>query len=217
MKSASGIPYWPSRDPIEEEGGMNLYGFVGNDGVDRVDRLEFDFGPGITDDETNRSIRNPSGRENFISRCSICTSGKIEEGAKKLLDAYKDFSTKKPASIPDQGKEGSGEDHSCYEVNSALLAWFRGGLSGDGKIPCWTCKLAHRSQGPAIYWGPHYIGGGYDHWWIECQAFDTNGDVVKELSFDWWRQGATAGESPLINRKSFPFPLGGNDEETLRW
>ena len=64
---------------------------------------------------------------------------------------------------------------------------------------------------------PIILGGGYDHWWIECQAFDTNGDVVKELSFDWWRQGATAGESPLINRKSFPFPLGGNDEETLRW
>ncbi len=29
-KSASGIPYWPSRDPIEEEGGVNLYGFVGS-------------------------------------------------------------------------------------------------------------------------------------------------------------------------------------------
>ncbi len=38
-KSASGIPYWPSRDPIEEEGGMNLYGFAGNDGLNRVDSL----------------------------------------------------------------------------------------------------------------------------------------------------------------------------------
>jgi hypothetical protein len=28
---------WPSRDPIEEEGGMNPYGFVGNDGICRVD------------------------------------------------------------------------------------------------------------------------------------------------------------------------------------
>lgn len=28
---------WPSRDPIEEEGGVNLYGFVGNDAVDIVD------------------------------------------------------------------------------------------------------------------------------------------------------------------------------------
>jgi RHS repeat-associated protein len=30
---------WPSRDPIEEQGGVNLYGFVGNDGVNRWDRL----------------------------------------------------------------------------------------------------------------------------------------------------------------------------------
>jgi hypothetical protein len=35
----SGIPLWPSRDPIGERGGLNLYGFVGNDGVDRVDSL----------------------------------------------------------------------------------------------------------------------------------------------------------------------------------
>ncbi|MEI8341731.1 MAG: RHS repeat-associated core domain-containing protein [Verrucomicrobiota bacterium] len=32
---------WPSRDPIGERGGVNLYGFVGNDGVDRVDLLGF--------------------------------------------------------------------------------------------------------------------------------------------------------------------------------
>lgn len=30
---------WPSRDPIEEDGGINLYGFVLNDGVDSVDYL----------------------------------------------------------------------------------------------------------------------------------------------------------------------------------
>jgi hypothetical protein len=30
---------WPSRDPIEERGGVNLYGFVGNDGVNWTDIL----------------------------------------------------------------------------------------------------------------------------------------------------------------------------------
>ena len=34
---------WPSRDPIEEEGGVNLYGFVGNDGVNKWDVLGLDF------------------------------------------------------------------------------------------------------------------------------------------------------------------------------
>lgn len=36
---ASGIPFWPSRDPIGERGGLNLYGFVGNDGVNFLDAL----------------------------------------------------------------------------------------------------------------------------------------------------------------------------------
>ncbi len=30
---------WPSRDPIEERGGINLYGFVGNDGLNKWDYL----------------------------------------------------------------------------------------------------------------------------------------------------------------------------------
>jgi RHS repeat-associated protein len=30
---------WINRDPIEERGGLNLYGFVGNDGVTKVDHL----------------------------------------------------------------------------------------------------------------------------------------------------------------------------------
>jgi RHS repeat-associated protein len=30
---------WPSRDPIEERGGINLYGFVGNDGIVEIDVL----------------------------------------------------------------------------------------------------------------------------------------------------------------------------------
>jgi len=30
---------WPSRDPIQERGGLNLYGFVGNSGVVRFDVL----------------------------------------------------------------------------------------------------------------------------------------------------------------------------------
>ncbi len=38
-KPASGILYWPSRDPIEEKGGVNLYGMVGNDGICWFDKL----------------------------------------------------------------------------------------------------------------------------------------------------------------------------------
>ena len=36
-KTMSGIPRWPSRDPIEEEGGLNLYGFVKNSTLNKID------------------------------------------------------------------------------------------------------------------------------------------------------------------------------------
>jgi len=35
---------WPSRDPIEEDGGLNMYGFVGNDGVGKWDKLGLEYG-----------------------------------------------------------------------------------------------------------------------------------------------------------------------------
>ncbi len=35
--TVSGLPFWPSRDPIEEEGGINLYGFVQNNPIVLVD------------------------------------------------------------------------------------------------------------------------------------------------------------------------------------
>ena len=37
--TVSGLPFWPSRDPIDEGGGLNLYQFVGNNGVGYVDVL----------------------------------------------------------------------------------------------------------------------------------------------------------------------------------
>ncbi len=43
-----GIPQWPSRDPIGERGGANLYGFVGNDGLNKTDY----FGLSATDNST---------------------------------------------------------------------------------------------------------------------------------------------------------------------
>jgi integrase/recombinase XerD len=36
---------WPSRDPIQERGGLNLYGFVGNSGVNQLDALGL-YAPG---------------------------------------------------------------------------------------------------------------------------------------------------------------------------
>jgi|GEM_PF-4768146 len=51
---------WASRDPIEEDGGMNLYGFVGNDGVGGVDILGkagfHDFNPSFQGNYAVRGV-----------------------------------------------------------------------------------------------------------------------------------------------------------------
>ncbi len=38
-QSVPGRSGWPSRDPIEEQGGINIYGFIGNDSINRLDVL----------------------------------------------------------------------------------------------------------------------------------------------------------------------------------
>ena len=45
-ETASGLPFWPSRDPIGEWGGLNLYGFVRNNTTSATDA----FGLAITED-----------------------------------------------------------------------------------------------------------------------------------------------------------------------
>lgn len=42
-KTASGRLKWLNQDPIQERGGINLYGFVGNSPVNRVDPLGLDY------------------------------------------------------------------------------------------------------------------------------------------------------------------------------
>jgi RHS repeat-associated protein len=38
-ESVSGRGFWPNRDPIQEQGGKNLYGFVGNNPLNAIDPL----------------------------------------------------------------------------------------------------------------------------------------------------------------------------------
>jgi uncharacterized protein RhaS with RHS repeats len=42
---------WPSRDPIGEEGGLNLYGFCGNDSISQFDALGLAYGKHLTQKE----------------------------------------------------------------------------------------------------------------------------------------------------------------------
>lgn len=72
---------WPSRDPIEEEGGINLYGFVGNDGVNHWDRLGLLFqnyrGPAARDD---RPFAQNKGGETEGDWTQFKINGPVESG-----------------------------------------------------------------------------------------------------------------------------------------
>jgi RHS repeat-associated protein len=68
---------WPSRDPIEESGGVNLYGFVGNDGVGEYDVAGmFPYGCGFTPETTIEQppmLQDCCGEE-YDSVRQCCTS-----------------------------------------------------------------------------------------------------------------------------------------------
>ena len=67
-KTASGVLYygyryydatvgrWPSRDPIEEGGGMNLYGMVRNNTINRWDRLGLEINKGSWNEVAAKSL-----------------------------------------------------------------------------------------------------------------------------------------------------------------
>lgn len=69
---------WPSRDPIEEEGGVNLYGFVGNDGVNRLDYLGYSY---ATVSDVNQVIHDT--RERF-SQSDLVKATKYDDLLAKL-------------------------------------------------------------------------------------------------------------------------------------
>jgi hypothetical protein len=62
---------WPSKDPIEEEGGVNLYGFVWNDGVNLIDMLGLKARV-----ICNRCKNNQAGK----MTCITVQNGKLKDG-----------------------------------------------------------------------------------------------------------------------------------------
>jgi RHS repeat-associated protein len=66
---------WHSRDPIEEEGGMNLYGFVGNNGIGYFDKL------GLSE-----TTYNPNIPGSFGASRQNCCEGTYEAKVVALAD-----------------------------------------------------------------------------------------------------------------------------------
>jgi uncharacterized protein RhaS with RHS repeats len=87
---------WPSRDPIEEDGGLNLYGFVGNDGANWVDAL------GLMPEEyfSEYLAANAMSKDNgksvatnlaTITKARTDAEAKVAAGTAKIVDECCDF------------------------------------------------------------------------------------------------------------------------------
>ena len=104
---------WPSRDPIGERGGMNLYGFVGNDGVNQTDILGQMSLPKI--------ITSPF---NFTGVLGLaCNIGEVK------MDNHKTVNCTTAEGCP--GTQKTSDKNVCTAYLSGKPAWF--GWFGDGK------------------------------------------------------------------------------------
>jgi RHS repeat-associated protein len=65
---------WPSRDPMQEMGGVNLYGFVNSDGVNQLDYLGLSTGP----------VDYDSSEPNFPEEGKTCDSDSVNPSDVKM-------------------------------------------------------------------------------------------------------------------------------------
>jgi len=121
---------WINRDPIEEAGGINLYGFVGNDGISRWDYLGQDFFKDYADWWIASHIDNPwffvnwiAGtlpEENTYNKNSTGAPGRLwdslknSDGYQSMLDAYK------AKNCPDTDNGGYGH-FASYAANFKIV------------------------------------------------------------------------------------------------
>ena len=138
---APGRSAWPSRDPIEEKGGINLYGMVGNNLVSLIDVLG--HAPGNGD--------------------PIFSEQDIKDEAKKLNDQYKDeccFSFVSGNELKSVSLKGSPSGATVtMTLNSTLI-----GNASILKIYWWDCVTAQSySSNPTAnrdwYSNSYYLGG----------------------------------------------------------
>jgi hypothetical protein len=123
---------WPSRDPIEEEGGGNLYGFVENNAINDWDLLGMWIGPDKVDKVVNGQKVSHPGRESSKATTDVCAEkgdtwaslalkvGLRESEAKAWVTDY-------DGATPKVGK--------TYKVPNTVIAFWAGDLAflGIGK------------------------------------------------------------------------------------
>ena len=196
------ISEWPSRDPIEEEGGVNLYGFVGNDGVGRFDIMGLSIESSPTEkykteiDEVAKALGAKCNVE-CIAKCSKCTTDNCKSEARKIAEAY-------VIRVHEIRKEGKNRGDvvfgwNCYEWAGLVMR----SLSSL-KLECWNIKhvglvLVERDFGRKI---PHlkhnYIFASVGPSVVDNKAPEHDcGNVLDP----WWDSGLPKTYDPVVSHR----------------
>jgi len=191
---------WLNRDPIEEEGGLNLYGMLDNDPVNYIDL----YGLAMS-----RPLQPPQPPPTLPLRKPIpekeracCDDRTVKKGEDELKNRYKkatDAAKKlglKPASPPPWGSGPATCKNSSLDVLEYLVP----------TPSCWQCYLEERN-----YYSPAKDpkDDRRDHQVVICVGYFASG-AKKEIIFDWWgdtKHGDNqSGGPPDKFRKEYRYP-----------
>jgi RHS repeat-associated protein len=227
---------WPSRDPIAERGGVNLYGFCYNDSFGWIDYLGNApigggfGGPQVTPPHgfyytgwQSRPTSSPLDPTDITPQNAnvdrhCCDQSTIDAGEKELNIRYRliELSFKAAGNKRFQPVDSS---ESCIMINNEVLLHLGtkegAKLNSENGIPnCWDCQLEN-GRTETKWVGFHWKGwqpfddSGFkqkDHWVVVCKATDKSGKMVKEITFDYWNSFSWPGQDPKHFRFEYPNP-----------
>jgi hypothetical protein len=158
---------WVSRDPIEENGGMNMYGFVGNNAVIAVDRLGKDVLGNWTREDSCRVVEEWHKKET------------TEENMRWLKDipACPDKLCKDKASgkfIACKGDVWSAPE-SAGSFHTGASYCMRSNTTGPGQQCCYDANGKLKTEGEAAGTpdkvSPNGIGGIIGHYFTDVDIY----------------------------------------------
>jgi hypothetical protein len=137
-------------------------------------------------------------KERRSSGACCCEPGKIEAGKKILIERFEEYRNNVRKHDPPGGEYGEDGSISCHGQNLGTMSALNKAGAGkqSGIPPCWECFYVRKGKRPT----------GVDHWWVECKAYDKNGQEVEHISFDAYYSQKGAG-NPKVLHDQYPYNL----------
>ena len=202
---------WINRDPIEEDGGLNLYGFVGNDGVNHFDpfgQMPMPWGDSLVGYYINEVEPHFRKLEESLARelQALCPEHP------KLWD--RPGKTMKVCCQPSNCKDKAQEIASAYAAVLKDVWWaerkkhgnVRGGSRGNARAwwasVSWTCPYGNPTYGDGVNVNDWQDGNG-----LKCDGWSTlveqrvNDLILKDKNDCWLGQKVLGGEKSNGNAR----------------